>query len=279
MKKNKTTKPPTGEQTREDVEKAKKAADALDKAKKPEGQDDDEDDEDEVEKSKIDLDDLEKGLKELEATGKNRRTRKEELLEKARTGLSAEERRELDAELDGRTLQKALENEQELAKAMDASPALDVLGTRVSEAVDRLASNLQKSESDRSTFEKALATSIVGLGRVVAKLTEKVESLEGDLEKALDAPAREPRAVSHQPIEREVPGAGGAGAKPQQIDSRKLASTLEAMHRDSVRKGEGGTSRSGISIKTELTKALTGLDLDPRILRDAADWKKANTAT
>lgn len=233
----------------------------------------DEDAEEEMEKSLLALDALEKGLATLETAGKCELTRKDQLLEKARkSDLDPKERKELSAILEGNEFQKSLEQEDQLMKAIDVSPALDVLASKMGEAIDLINSRLEKSMGDLGEFNSALADTLSAMGEVLSSQQRQIKILGDKLEKSLDMPARAPKALTAAPT-REAPGKPTPAQTPA-FNRRELAMTLEKMHIDSIQKGFGGTTTSGVVIKTEMAKLASGLNPDPQILRDAAEFTK-----
>lgn len=286
---NATTTPPTPAKN-DDLVKAKGTK--KEPEKKDDDEDEDDDEDDEMEKAvDLQLDALEKGLKELETIGASVKSRKQALLEKAQKNeaLSADEQRELMSEIGGSSaspgngggqLSKALEGDDDLVKAMDLSPALDGLATRVSEAVDTLNAKLSKSIDDRSAFDRALANGLVLMGKVLRETNGRIDELQKSLDEVLDSPARDPKAVETdkpltKALERPLGGGSAAATQMPAFDRRKLVPILESMHRSQAAKGLGGTSSSGCNIKEELAKALTGGEVNPLILRDAAEFTKA----
>lgn len=241
-----------------------------------EGEDEEEEDEEDdesVRKSQIALTDLEKGLAAMEAAGQTATgSRRDELFEKAKKGrLSAQERRELDAELDGR-LRTALEGSEEIVKGMDVSPALDVLGTKVAEAVDKLAEQVERNAKQGGEFNSALTKSLIAVGDVLKAQQESIESLSDKLEKALEAPRSQPRAVAAdnaKPTSEPKPG------EAPTVNKAHLKNLLTAMHSDSIQKGMRGLSRSGLSIKSEMAKVLSNAPIDPQMARDVEEFAKA----
>ena len=229
-----------------------------------EGDEDDEEEDDKVDKSDLALADLEKGLQVLEQLGKTPpKSRKQELLQKAMTSrLSKAERAELDAEIDG-PLSKALEQEEDLVKGMDVSPALDVLATKVSAAVDKLSAQIADNATQAGAFNEALCKSLVAIGSLVKAQQEQIDGLSETLEKALDKPERQAKAADatsvKPPAERTV---------VQHKDSRGLIPVLERMHQDSISKGHRGFSPSGVPLRGEMAKAVHGDPLDPKMLQD-----------
>lgn len=229
---------------------------------KEEDDEDEEDEDDSVDKSDLAIADLEKGLAVLEQLGKNPpKSRKQELLTKAMTSkLSKAERAELDAEIDG-PLGKALEQEEDIVKGMEVSPALDALATKVSAAVDKLSAQIADGASQAGEFNAALTKSLVALGSLARAQQEQIDGLSEALEKALDKPARQPSAHTETKVPEKTPS-------PTFKDSRGLIPMLERLHQDSLSKGMRGFSPSGVALRGEMAKAVAGDPLDPRVLQD-----------
>ncbi len=202
---------------------------------------------DPIEKSQKSKDDLLAGLAALQEIGASRPdSRREELCALAARGtLSKGQRAELNDILDGsdRSLEKSLrEGNDELSKALDVSPALDTLGSKVAESVDALADTLQKSLADQGEFNDELAKSFVALGSLVADLTDAVAEIA-------DGPARAPKA--------DVGGIGDGSAieksldtpdtKPEQgegLNRRAYAAVLERVVTDRLEKGLDATAQT-----------------------------------
>lgn len=240
-------------------------------------EDEGEEDDSETEKAELALDDLEKGLQRLEAAGKGRKSRKNELLEKAQSEtLTSAERKELAGLLEGRSLAKSLTDDQEIAKGMDVSPALDNLATNVATAIDGLTARLEKSLDDEGKFNGALADAMISMGSVLRAQQAQIVALTESIEKSLDAPAGAPRAQTREfakgldrPSTQSPPADPKAAPK---INTRQLAPVLERM---AMVEFEKGMKTRGTEIQHELAKAVNGLDLHPNMLRDVIAFQKA----
>lgn len=242
-----------------------------------EGDEDEGEEDSETEKAELALDDLEKGLQRLEASGRTRKSRKSELLEKAQTEtLTSAERKELSGLLEGRSLAKSLTDDEELAKGMDVSPALDSLATSVASAIDGLTARLEKSLDDDGKFNGALADAMISMGSVLRAQQAQIVALTESIEKSLDAPTGAPRAQSREFAKGlDRPSTQTPPTEPkaaQKINTRQLAPVLERMHRDSLEKG---LKPRAMEIQHEIAKAVNGLDLDPNMIRDVIAFQKA----
>lgn len=243
-----------------------------------------------VEKADASIDDLMKGLAHLEAVGKKASlTRKDELIEKARgnTKLSAAELAELNQELTGNRAQAAVAQNPDISKALDLSEPLDKLASTLASVMDKLSERIEKAESHHGEFEQELAKSLGAMGKVIREQQgviqgqqDLIKTLDAKIEKALDGPARAPKAearasATDRPTELSTTVDPKAPAADSQINKNQFVRVLERMHMDNMRKGLQGIAPGGANIKKELSNLLSGGEPSPSIVRDVADYLKA----
>lgn len=154
---------------------------------------------------KLTEEDLAKGLSALSAVAvqNNVAARRTELLAKANAGqASDEERDELIKSLSGNDLAtRATEGfkTDEIKKSLDVSEFLKDMTAGVSQGLEVLAEQMQKSQVDEGNFRIALATTLCGFNDVLSAQSEIIKS-QGELLKSLAGqaatqPARGPKSM------------------------------------------------------------------------------------
>jgi hypothetical protein len=150
----------------------------IDKSKKKKVEEDDEDDDgngdDAAMKSQgvefIDADDLVKSLDGLTAATQSREQQLADGF--AKGSLNDDERKELSALLGGAEVKKSLTDQMaddgQLAQDYDVYPYLQRVSEMMASAVDALDARVQKSDERQTSFNGALAKSLVALGKLVA---------------------------------------------------------------------------------------------------------------
>jgi hypothetical protein len=175
--------------------------DDIDKCKKSDDEDEDDEDEDEdedegedMEKKKslnVSEDDLTKALDHLEAISEGidqgQTDRRADLAEKLVKGLLTDEERVELMEIvgseqdEGENMEKSVSDrwsdESEMGADYDVSPFLEKLGKGISEALDEVKTDMRKSADNQQVFNRALAKSFKGIGRVVQEQQELIKSL------------------------------------------------------------------------------------------------------
>lgn len=139
-------------------------------------------------------DDLEKSLDQLEAfaSENDHESRKDVLLEKAKSGdLSDDEREELFKSLGGEvrdddeptlseTIEKSMEGNETLQKALDVSDFLAEQHNELCKSLGALADHQQQSDQRQHEFNLLLAKAVTDVGNLVKSVSESVETMAGE---------------------------------------------------------------------------------------------------
>ena len=236
----------------------------------------------------VSVDDLNKSMSALEQIVKGSpMARQTELMQKSlKEGkLPEDENIELMKLLAGEKMSKALteaieksfdlsgtQQFQKSADSVDASPYLDELDTRISTAFGSFAEHIEKSETRHQEQIVVLAKGLYDLGTVLRESVQLQKGLNEQLQKAMSAPARPPRAVQAGQGTVMEKGFGDQGPlKPgNTISKQDLVKSLLEMQED------GPLSKSGEDILTAIAKleANPGINITQVMLQDVLMHKQ-----
>jgi hypothetical protein len=239
--------------------------------------------------------DLIKGIQALkDAAEKSGSSRKNELLAKAqRNSLTDEERQELIKSIDGSSLSRdvmeGLESDS-INKSIDVSEFLRDTTDGVRSGMQKLADSIEKSANDAHTYRVHLAHTLLSLGDIIKSQRESLdeqneliksqnEYLESLTSRLGQVPARAPKSAgipSAQPMHKSFAGSPAPAREAATLDGDVLSKSqildvMEEMNKSSI----SGYSPSGVPIMAAVADYELSNALDPRMLRDIAEFRKS----
>ena len=250
-------------------DKNKKSADGDDEIKA--------DKDDAAQKAQVADDDLVKSMDALDAIIANSKVnRQQDLLTKASNGsITAEERAELAKSLTGdeqtetEALVKGLqrENDEEFAKAIDASSFLETFHGDLVKALESVSSRLEKSEAARDESFFVLAKGLRDLGRVALVQGQQIRGLTEALQSWGRAPERGPRSMGAGPLAKsfgtEPAAQGGPEAQGSNLTKGMILRTLNRWTEEAFTKGD---SMRGEALNTAVVRFESSNQIDPGLL-------------
>lgn len=208
-------------------------------------------------------DDLEKSLQALEAAAEDDEvSRKDVLLEKAKTGLVKAEQDELyqllGKESEGKAnlseeIVKGMTENKDLQDALDVSEYLREQHIELCKSLEDLADVVEKGGNRQYEFNRSLARGVAQTGMAVMAMSDMVKSIATRIGVVEQEPARAPKAMrsTSQPMEKSF---GGQPAQSEQLSKSQILDTLEEMLQESVEKGQGGASIDGTDLAVAAAK-------------------------
>jgi hypothetical protein len=256
-------------------DKEKQKAAELEKAQKPDEEEEEmeekeEGEEEEKSEKSEDLseDDLEKSLAKLEGyvEGKDEKTRKEILLEKAqKSSLSKSEQDELFQILGGseatpsspliEDVSKAMEPSEDMQKALDVSDFLSETHEETKRVTTVLAEHMQKSDARQQDFNLLLAKAVADIGKLSKSIDERLAGIEGQ-------PARPPKSKI-KPLEKSF---ANSDAPEVKLSKGEILDTMNTMFRKSFDAGEHGLV-NGVDMEKACAKYEITNQLDRNVLQ------------
>lgn len=218
-------------------------------------------------------DDLEKSLSQLEAEvgADDPASRKDQLLEKAKSGdLEKSEQDELYKLLGGETqededeslsdeVSKGFEENDEFQKALDVSPYIREQHAELTKSLEVLSDRIEQDGNRQHQFNIILAKAVADTGRLVKSLAEQVGVVA-------QQPARAPKAKRSpvaEPIEKGFAGQPPAG---DELSKSEILDTLEVMINESMEKGMAGNTEDGIDLTVAASKVEQFGQIHPQLL-------------
>ncbi len=159
----------------------------------------------------------------------------------------------------GNSLSKSFGETDEINDAVDVSPFLDAVATRVTEGYGKLEHRIRKSLQRDESFQKALTSVIMPMAAILKSLDERQRRLDATLAKLTGQPVvRKSVASGAQPAERSLgeaapnggnPAAGRALAKSF-ADNRQFTSPQEMMAHiiDRIQKSNNQQESDNLSV-------------------------------
>jgi len=203
----------------------------------------------------VNQDDLEKSIAKLEEftqTG-DQVSRKEALLAKAQSGdLSAEERDELFKALGGQTeeapkaepISKGLQGNETLQKALDVSDYLSEQHSELCKSLDLVGEVIEKSDKRQHEFNLVLAKTVVDTGNLVKSIAEKLNIIASQ-------PARAPKSLGAQPMEKSF---AGTPPSDMQLNQTQILDGMDMLMEKSMSTGQNGLTEDGEDILKSISK-------------------------
>lgn len=242
-------------------------------------------------KSEVTVDDFQKSLDQLAAIAKgdDATSRKEELLDKAKSGeeLTEEERDELykalghgdDSVDDAPEIVKAIVEPMEptdnepLQKALDVSEYLESQHGALVKSLTEVAKSIDASDARQHTFNLVFAKAFHQVGELVKGMSERL----GVIEKQ---PARAPKSkgITGDPAAPAIIEKGFNGEDPpaMQMSKEGILDGLEAMMRKSVDAGKSGMAECGEDILGATAKFEQVNQISKAMLTEIQEFTKAN---
>jgi hypothetical protein len=265
---------------------------------KTDDDDDDEEEDDDANKALVDEDQLLKSLRDLERTAARKPlTRSDELFAKAHAGTATrEEKRELavlledDNEGAGGSFRKGLENNDQMAKAMDVSPFLSKIVDGLAKSLDNFGEQLQARGSDDLEFRQALAKGLLEVGNGVIAVSQQLGQLQAKVGEISAQPTAAPRGVpgagaGAAPLNKSLQAGAGANAEQprnqlpppggdaDRLSKAQVLSTMETMFHKSMREGRGGKALCGIPLDLATAGYEGGNQLSPALIAEIkTEW-------
>jgi hypothetical protein len=211
----------------------------------------------------VDVSALEKALNQLNeyAIQADPQAHREALLQKALNGeISDEENAALRSMLAGedaadkpQPLAKSVganlspEGNDTFAKSLDVSEYLASMHQGTQTALEQLGDVIEKSDRRDHEFQVLLAKSVVQIGQQVDQLTKALDSW-GEQSSSRGRAVTTPKEAALAKSFANQPPEGDRLSKSEILD------TLEAMHMDSIQKGNGGMARCGEDLQQAIAK-------------------------
>jgi len=261
----------------------------------PDGEDEGEDTEDEedmnedtekgcgMKKSELTADDLQKSLDRLEAVAKadDPPSRREELLKSAADReLSKSEREELFELLGGESaastdpgdeIVKSLQENEELAKALDVSDYLQEQHQELVKSLHVVGEKIRESDNRHHEFGLVLARAVHDIGSMVKSLAEQVEAMGS-------VPARGPKSLGVRTQPGQVMQKSFAGSPPagdaEQLRKSDVLEALDGMMQESVQKGNPGATPFGEDLTLATAKYEQTHQISRPMLNAVMQWRQ-----
>jgi hypothetical protein len=227
-----------------------------------------------MEKSMLDVDDLQKSLDKLAEFAKSTDgvSRKEELLEKAsRDELCTEERQELFSLLGGEQseptatlgeeLTKSMDQNQGMQDALDVSVYLNEQHKELKKSLHTMAGELEKSDARRHEFSLVLAKAVSDIGSLMKSIDNRLGVIEGQ-------PARAPKSQGVRPLQKSF-----AGDTPrEELTKSQILDGLDGLMAESMQKGMDGRTVDGEDITLATAKFEQTAKVSPSMYKRITEY-------
>ena len=273
----------------EEEEEEEEEEDNSEEEEEEEKEEEDEEDEDTekagcaMKKSKLSADDLQKSLDKLEAiaTADDPPSRREQLLAQASDReLSKSERVELFELLGGESattedpgdeIVKSMEQNEELAKALDVSDYLQEQHTELVKSLRAVGEKIRESDNRHHEFGLVLARAVHDIGSMVKSLAEQVDAMGS-------APARAPKSLgvrtrSSQVMQKSFAN-GPSGDESEQLTKSDVLTALDGLMQDSMQKGNPGATPFGEDITLAVAKYEQTHQISKPMLNAVMSWRQ-----
>jgi hypothetical protein len=230
----------------------------------------------------LSTDDLEKSLSQLQAiaTAGKPVSRKEALLKKAlSTELNKAEKAELfkamaGPEVQAPTLSKSIQDtyagNDVLQKATDVSDYLDESQKALLKSLSILSDRVEADGSRQHEFNLVLAKTMVGVGKLVKGMSERLGIIEAQ-------PARAPKSRGVQPAQVLHKGFGGQDNGSEQLSQNQILAGLEGLMEKSLKEGRNGFTENGADIGLATAKFEQVREISPKMLQEISAFRQGNS--